>query len=233
MQRWLLAPVLVLAAAGPALAEPPPSSNGPTVLHLTQTAEKKLTRDVLHVELRAEKTGGDAQTVQSAINQIMAKALDQAKQAQGIEVETGSYSVNHIETQSEWSGNQSLYLSGGDSGAVLKLAGALQGQGLVMSTMGYEASRKVLRGAEDALTSEALAGLAARAAAIAQDLHLSVLGYRNLDVGNAQTQGAPMPRFAAMATGAAAGMPLPVAAPGEATVSVIVNADILLGQKQP
>jgi uncharacterized protein len=230
MQRWLLAPVLVLAAAGPALAEPPPSSNGPTVLHLTQTAEKKLTRDVLHVELRAEKTGGDAQTVQSAINQIMAKALDQAKQAQGIEVETGSYSVNHIETQSEWSGNQSLYLSGGDSGAVLKLAGALQGQGLVMSTMGYEASRKVLRGAEDALTSEALAGLAARAAAIAQDLHLSVLGYRNLDVGNAQTQGAPMPRFAAMATGAAAGMPLPVAAPGEATVSVIVNADILLGQ---
>jgi uncharacterized protein len=229
MQRWLLAPLLFLVSAGPALADPP----APTVLHLTQTAEKKLTRDVLHVELRAEKTGGDAQTVQSAINQLMAKALDQAHQAQGIEVETGSYSVNHIETQSAWSGFQSLYLSGGDSAAVLKLAGALQGQGLVMSTMGYEASRKVLKGAEDALTEEALSGLDARAASIAQHLHLSMLGYRNLDVGNAQTQGAPMPRFAALAAGAVAGMPLPVAAPGEATVSVTVNADILLGQKQP
>lgn len=227
MRYWLLISVFVLASAAPALADPP----APTVLHLTQSAEKKLTRDVLHVELRAEKTGADAQTVQSAINQLMAKALDQAHQAQGIEVETGSYSVNHIETQSEWSGFQSLYLSGGDAAAVLKLAGALQGQGLVMSMMGYEASRKVLKGAEDDLTAEALSGLAARAASVAQDLHLSVLGYRNLDVGNAQTQGAPMPRFAAMAAGAAAGMPLPVAAPGEATVSVTVSADVLLGQK--
>ncbi|HTW51737.1 MAG TPA: SIMPL domain-containing protein [Stellaceae bacterium] len=229
MRHWLLVPVLVLAAAGPALADPP----APTVLHLTQTAEKKLTRDVLHVELRAEKTGSDAQTVQSAINQQMAKALEQAHRAQGIEVETGSYSVNHIETQSEWSGFQSLYLSGGDAAAVLKLAGALQGQGLVMSTMGYEASHKVLNGAQDELTSEALADLDKRAAAIARQMRLSVVGYRNLDVGNAQTQGAPMPRFAAMAAGAVAGIPPPVAAPGEATVSVTVNADILLGQKQP
>ena len=227
MRRSLLAPVLLLASAAPALADPP----APAVLHLTQIAEKKLTRDVLHVELRAEKTGGDPQTVQSAINQAMAQALDQAKQAQGIEVETGSYSVNHIETPSQWSGSQSLYLSGGDTAAVLKLAGALQGQGLVMSSMGYETSHKVLQSAEDALTTEALSALAARAASIAQKLHLSVIGYRDLNVGNAQTQGAPMPRFAAMAAGAA--MAPPVAAPGEATVSVTVNADVLLGQKQP
>lgn len=228
MRRCLLIFAFVVVATGPALADPPAL----TVLHLTQSAEKKLTRDVLHVELRAEKTGSDAQTVQSAINQLMAKALEQAHQAQGIEVETGSYSVNHIETQSDWSGFQSLYLSGGDAAAVLKLAGTLQTQGLVMSMMGYEASRKGLKGAEDALTDEALSGLAARAASIAQQLHLSVLGYRDLTVGNAQTQGAPVPRFAAMAASAPAGMPLPVAAPGEATVSVTVNADVLLGQKQ-
>ncbi len=228
MRRCLLISAFVVVATGPALADPP----APTVLHLTQSAEKKLTRDVLHVELRAEKTGSDAQTVQSAINQLMAKALEQAHQAQGIEVETGSYSVNHIETQSDWSGFQSLYLSGGDAAAVLKLAGTLQTQGLVMSMMGYEASRKVLKGAEDALTDEALSGLAARAASIAQQLHLSVLGYRDLTVGNAQTQGAPVPRFAAMAASAPAGMPLPVAAPGEATVSLTVSADVLLGQKQ-
>lgn len=228
MRHRLLIPILVLAAA-PAVADPP----APTVLHLTQTAETKLIRDVLHIELWAEKTGSDAQMVQSAINQLMAKALDQAHQAQGIEVETGSYSVNRTERQSEWSGNQSLYLSGGDSAAVLKLAGTLQAQGLLMSSMGYEASTKVLNGAEDDLTAQALNGLAARAGSIAQHLHLSVLGFRDLTVGNAQTQGAPMPRFAAMAAGMPAPMAPPVAAPGEATVSVTVNADVLLGAKQP
>ena len=232
MQRWLLASALVMASLGPAWADPATSSNGPTVLHLMQTAEKKLARDVLHVELRAEKTGADAQTVEAAINQMMAKALEQAKGAPGIEVETGSYSVYHVETQSQWTGNQSLFLSGADSGAVLKLAGALQAQGLVMSNMGFETSRKVLRGAEDALTAQALTALEQRAASIAQELHLSVLGYRDLNVGNAQIAGQPMPRFAPMEARAAS-MPAPVAAPGEATVSVTVNAEVLLGAKQP
>lgn len=227
MRRWLLAPLLLSVSAAPAFADPP----APTVLHLIQTAEKKLARDVLHVELRAEKTGADAQSVEAAINQAMGQALDRAKQAQGVDAETGSYSVYHVETQSQWRGSQSLYLSGADSAVVLKLAGALQAQGLVMSSIGYEASHKVLRGAEDDLTAEALAGLAARAASIAQDLHLSVLGYRDLKVGNAQTQGAPMPRFA-MQAAAPAPMAPPVAAPGQATVSVTVNADVLLGQKQ-
>ena len=232
MRRWLLASLLFAAAAGSALADQPPPSNEPTVLQLTQTAEKKLTRDVLHVELRAEKIGSDAQTVQAAINQAMTKALDQAKQVQGIEVETGSYSVNHIETQSEWSGFQSLYLSGSDSVAVLKLAGALQGQGLVMSTMGYEASPKMVKSAEDALTAEALSGLQARAASIAQQMHLSVLGYREVTVGNATTMGTPMPRMLGMQTMASSPVP-PVASPGQATISVSVKADVLLGTKQP
>lgn len=229
VERCGIACLLLLSLVASAFADPP----APTMLHLTQTAEKKLTRDVLHVELRAEKNGADAQTVQNAINQAMAKALDEAHQAQGIEVETGSYSVYNIETQSVWRGSQSLYLSGGDSGAVLKLAGALQAQGLAMSNMGYEASHKVLRGAEDDLTAEALTTLQARAAAIAQQLHLSVLGYSDLTIGNAQTQGSLMPRFAAMAAGSPAQMAPPVGAAGEATVSVTVNAQVLLGAKQP
>ncbi|HWD59023.1 MAG TPA: SIMPL domain-containing protein [Stellaceae bacterium] len=220
--------LLPALAAGPAWADPP----SPTVLHLTQSADRKLTRDVLHVELRAEKTGGDAQTVQAAINQGMAKALAEARQAQGIEVETGSYAVYHVESQSQWSGSQSLFLSGGDQAAVLKLAGSLQGQGLVMSNLGFQASPKTVRAAEDALTAEALAGLERRAAAIAAELHLAVLGYRDLTVGNAETGGGPMPRFAGGMAMAAA-MPAPVAAAGEATVRVTVSAEVLLGTKQP
>jgi predicted secreted protein len=224
MRYWLAASVLVLLAT-PAFADPP----APTVLHLSQTAEKKLTRDVLHVELRAEKTGADAQSVQAAINQLMAKALAQAKQVQGVEVETGSYSVYHVETQSQWSGSQALLLSGSDSDTVLKLAGQLQGQGLVMSNLGYEASPKIVRSAEDELTTQALTELQHRAVAIADQLHSSVTGYRDLTVGNAQTDGGPMPRM--MAAPMAASMPAPVAAAGEATVRVTVSAEILLAPK--
>ena len=226
MRHWLAASVVVLLAAPPAFADPP----APTVLHLSQTAEKKLTRDVLHVELRAEKTGADAQTVEAAINQLMAKALGQAKQAQGIEVETGSYSVYRNDSQGQWSGNQSLFLSGSDSATVLKLAGQLQGQGLVMSNLGYEASPKMVKSAEDELTAQALTELQRRAGAIADQLHNSIMGYRDLNVGNAQTEGGPMPRMMAAAP-MTASMPTPVAAAGEATVRVTVSADILLATK--
>lgn len=229
-QAWRLSSILLLVAA-PAFADPPPPE--PTVLHLTQTAETRLTRDVLHVELRAEKTGADPQTVQAAINQGMKNALAEARAAPGIDVETGSYAVYHVETPAQWSGNQSLFLSGSDQAAVLQLAGSLQGRGLVMSNLGFEASPKTVRGAEDALTTEALAALRTRAAAIAGQMHTTVIGYRDLTVGNAQTEGAPMPRFTAMAATAAAPMPAPVAAAGQATVRVTVSAEILLAPKQP
>lgn len=226
-RRLVLAAGLALCGAGPAVADPP----APTVLHLSQTAERKLTRDLLHVDLRADKTGADPQSVEAAINQSMAKALARARQVQGIDVETGSYAV-YRDAKLVWTGNQVLALTGSDSDVLLKLAGELQSAGLVMSNLGYEASPKTVHGAEEALTSEALSGLRQRAEAIAAQLHTSLMGYRDLTVGNAQTEGGPMPRFAAQAAASAA-MPAPVAAAGEATVRVTVSADVLLAPKQP
>jgi predicted secreted protein len=230
--RYLLPLMLVPLMASATLAQP---ATAPTVLHLSQSAERHLERDLLHVDLRAEKTGTDPQTVETAINQSMAKALAQARQVPGVVIETGSYGVYRETPQNGpvgWTGSQNLTLTGADADVLLKLAGRLQTDGLVMSNLAYEASPKVVRGAEDDLTKEALAALAQRAAEIAQQLQLSVLGYRDLTVGNAQTEGAPTPRFAVLASGVAP-MPAPVAAPGEATVRVTVSAEILLGLKQP
>ena len=77
--------------------------------------------------------------------------------------------------------------------------------GSLMSSLGYEVSPETVRGAEKDLTAEALAGLDRRAAAIADRLHLRVLRYRDLQVGNAETGDGPMPRFAAMAMAAPVG----------------------------
>jgi uncharacterized protein len=216
-----------VCAPGPALAQADQQS---TVLHLSQTAERKVVRDLLRVDLRAEETGADPLGLQSAINRRMAAALDRAHQVQGVDVETGTYAVNEEQPQngpSRWRGSQSVILTGKDADALLKLAGTLQSDGLLMSSLTYDVSPETVRGAEEDLTAEALAGLDHRAASIADRMHLSVLRYRDLHVGNAETGSPPMPRFAAMA------MAAPVAAPGEAVIRVTVAADLLLGPPHP
>jgi uncharacterized protein len=197
-----------------------------TVLHLSQTAERKVVRDLLRAELRAEETGVDPVALQSAINRRMAAALDRAHQVQGVEVETGIYAVNEEQPPngpSRWRSSQSVIFTGKAADAVLKLAGTLQSDGLSMSSLNYEVSPETVRGAEEDLTAESLAGLHQRAASIAERMHLSVLRYRDLRVGNAETGDGLTPRFAAMA------MAAPVAEPGKAVIRVTVAAELLLG----
>jgi uncharacterized protein len=224
-------PVLIgLNAMAPLSARAQPAESVSTVLHLSQTAERKVIRDLLRIELRAEETGADPLALQAAINRRMASALDRVRQVQGVEVETGSYAVADETPQngpSRWRASQSLILTGKAADAELKLAGVLQSDGLLMSSISYEVSPEAVRGAEEDLTAEALAGLAQRASSIADRVHLSVLRYRDLRVGNAETGGQPMPRFAAMA------MAAPVAQSGEAEIRVTVSADLVLGPPHP
>ena len=225
----LLAIALVLALFNPAFAQTPDQQQ--TVLHLTQTAERSVVRDLLRIELRAEETGADPLTVQTAINRRMAAALDRARQVQGIQVETGNYGVGEERPQNapaRWRGSQSVILTGKSADAMLKLAGQLQSDGLAMSSLTYEASPETVRGAEEDLTAEALAALDRRAASVAGRMHLGVLRYRDLRVGNAETGQRPMPRFAG-----AMAMAAPVAEPGEAVVRVTLEAELLLGPPKP
>jgi len=225
----LIAIGLFLCAAGAALAQP--AEQQMTVLHLSQTAERSVLRDLLRIDLRVEETGADPLTIQSSINRRMAAALDRAHQVQGVQVETGSYGVGEERPQtgpSRWRGTQSLILRSKAADAALKLTGALQSDGLLMSSMAYEASPETVRGAEEDLTVEALAALDRRAASIADRMHLNLLRYRDLHVGNAETEGRPVPRFAAAALAAA-----PVAEPGQAMIRVTIEAELLLGVPRP
>ena len=220
----------VLCATSSTLAQPADQQTT-TVLHLSQTAERNMLRDLLRIDLRVEEAGADPLTIQSAINRRMAAALDRAHQVQGVRVETSSYSVGEERPQSgpsRWRGTQSLVLRSRAADAALKLAGALQSDGLLMSSMAYEASPETVRGAEEDLTGEALAVLDRRAASIADRMHLGVLRYRDLHVGNAETEGRPVPRFAAAAMAAP-----PVAEPGEAAIRVTIEAELLLGAQRP
>jgi predicted secreted protein len=219
---------IALFASTPVLAQD--AEQRMTVLHLSQTAERSVIRDLLHIELRVEETGADARSVQAAINRRMAAALDRARQVQGVRVETGSYNVGEERPQNgptRWRGSQSVILTGKDADSMLKLAGALQSDGLSTSSLTYDAAPETVRGAEEDLTAEALAELDHRAALIADRMHLAVVRFRDVRVGNAETGGRPVPRFAAMA------MAAPVAEPGEATVRVTIEAELLLAPPRP
>ena len=227
VRAFLAVPIAVCAWTN-ALAQD--ADQRSTVLHLSETAERSVVRDILRVELRVEETGGDARTVQAAINRRMAAALDRAHQVQGVRVETGSYNVGEERPQtgpSRWRGSQSVILTGKDADSVLKLAGVLQSDGLSTSSLTYDTAPETVRGAQEDLTAEALAALDHRAAAIADRIHLAVLRFRDLRVGNAETGGRPVPRFAAMA------MAAPVAEPGEAIVRVTVEAELVLAPPRP
>jgi predicted secreted protein len=226
--RVFLAIAVALFASTHALAQD--ADQRMTVLHLSQTAERSMVRDLLRIELRVEETGADARSVQAAINRRMAAALDRTRQVQGVRVETGSYNVGEERPQNaptRWRGSQSVILTGKDADSMLKLAGALQSDGLSISSLTYDTAPETVRGAEEDLTAEALAALDHRAASIADRMHLAVVRFRDVRVGNAETGGRPAPRFAAMA------MAAPVAEPGEAMVRVTIEADLLLAPLRP
>jgi uncharacterized protein len=226
---FLLGIGFILGVTGSAFAQA--TDQQTTVLHLSQTAERSVLRDVLRIELRVDETGTDPLAIQSVINRRMAAALDRAHQVQGVRVETGAYGVGEERPQSgpsRWRGTQSVIMTSKAADAALKLAGVLQSDGLLMSSIGYEVSPETLRGAEEDLTAEGLAALDRRAGSVADRMHLALLRYRDLRVGNAETGGRSAPRFAAMAAMAA-----PVAEPGEATIRVTIEAELLLAAPRP
>src|SRR5258708_22037866 len=130
MRGWLFAIAFWICASAPTLAQD--AQQPVTVLHLNQTAERTVIRDLLRIELRVEETGADARTVQTAINRRMAAALDRARQMQGVRVETGSYNVGEERPQNgpaRWRGSQAVILTGKGAESMLKLRRGLPSGG--------------------------------------------------------------------------------------------------------
>jgi predicted secreted protein len=229
----VVAGLLALAAMSSADAQTMPPPSDQSILHLTETAQRDVPRDLLHATLAAEASDSDATKVQAEINQRMAGALTRIKQVPDVTVETSGYSVyrdNPDKTPAHWHGSQSVVVTGKDFATLLTLAGALQQQGLVMQALTPDLSREARQSIEDSLTDEALARLQQRAARIAAAIGTKVGGFHMMSVGNVSSPPPPI-RAMAMAAPGAAAMPAPVAEAGSATVSITVTADIVLAPR--
>jgi uncharacterized protein len=236
--------VLIIAfVAMPVLAQAPPAPSAPlpgnaTLLHLSEPAQRLVARDQLRAVLRVEAVDADAAKLQADINRRLAAALAKAKSVPTLRVETSGYSVYPDSGSSvvsktranQWRGSAGLSLISQDPAPLLALVGELQKEELVLSSLAYELTPAAARAVESELADEALSRLQERAAKIAATLGLGVERIRDLRVGNALgTQ--PIPRIFAQQM-ATASSPAPVVEPGEATVTVTVDADIVLVPKR-
>jgi predicted secreted protein len=223
----------LLCLSLPAAAADAPVPEAVTVLHLSAEAERMVPRDRLRAELRVDGADADPARLQADINRRMAEAVARAKTAAGVSLATSGYSVFEEMAKDQpprWHGTAGLTLTAQDAAPLLALVGELQQSGLALSALNYELSPEAARKVEDALTAEALSHLRARAARVAESLGLTVLRIRDLHLGNAAGT-APPPRPFMMARAVSSAAPPPVAEPGDATVSLSVDADVELGRK--
>jgi predicted secreted protein len=211
----------------------PRSADHTTVLHLTEQAQRRVARDELRAVLRVEAADADAAHLQQEINQRMAAAVTRAKAVPGVTVETSGYSIYEERAQNkppQWHGSASLVLTTKEAPPLLALVGELQQNGLAMSSLAYQLTPEAARAVEDQLTATAIQRLRERAERVARGLGLAVRRIRDLRLGNAAGT-PPLPR-PFLSAGMAAAAATPVAEPGEATVSVSVEAEVLLGPKR-
>ena len=230
------APLLfALALAVPAAAQTAPDADGFTLVTLSESAQRDVPRDRLRVTLRAEETGPDAAAVQAAINRRVAAAVERARATAGVRVETGGYWVNEERPRgapARWRGNQTVTLSSGNPSAVLPLAGELQKSGLLAAGVTWELTPGAVRQVEDELTGEALQRLRFRAELVAREMGLAVARIAKITVGSAGRDRPPVARPMAMAASGSPDSAAPmVAEAGEQTVTVSVQAEILLKPK--
>ena len=225
-----LAAALLIVAVAPVWAQPAPPPSG-TALTLSTHADKTLPRDQLEAELRVEAVDANAARVQADVNRRMTAALAHAKTVAGVAVETTGYSVYQERdakgNPTRWHGSQSLRLKSADFPALLNLVGVLQGEGLALSNLAAELSPAAAKAAQNELTDAALKDIRARADRIAATLGTHVERYAELRVGNASVPPSPV-HFMAARVASSGAEPPPVAVAGDATVSVNVDATVLL-----
>jgi predicted secreted protein len=122
-----------------------------------------------------------------------------------------------------------MSLTGKDFAAALALVGTLQSSGSLLEGLSFDVAPETLRATEDELTAEALAGLHARAEKITAALKMNVVRYKTVDIGNAMTGGVPpMPRMMTVTVSKSAAAPPVQAEAGESTVSVTVQAQVIM-----
>lgn len=234
MHKTVVAAVLMTALTGHAWAH-----GGERVVYdqvdLSASAEREVDNDVLVAFVYTEQEGQRQADVAERVNEAMQWALEQAKAAAGVNVQTTQYNTypvyaSNSSTITGWRARQSLKLESKDPKAVSDLLGALQ-EKLAVESVDYRISKEARDRAEEALTAEALGQFQARAQQIAAALSRS--GYRivRLNIGTGGNYPGPVAYHGKMLAAEGAAAPAVLEA-GAQSVNVTVSGTIQLEARQ-
>lgn len=207
----MLHPIRALALSA-ALLSPPALAQtanlSETLLHIGETAEVSRAPDEVVAVLRAESRAGTAAAAQEAVNRTIAAAVARAQAVAGVQVSTGGYWTARVDDARAWQASQAITLRGAAAPALLELAGALQGQGMAMSSLDWRLTAETSRLAREEASRLALDALRQRAAAVGTQLGLDMVGLREVRINVPEQSHRPM---AMMARGASSAPPVAVA----------------------
>jgi predicted secreted protein len=220
------------AAQTSAPAPNAPGDDGLVTLQLAESAQRQVIQDRLRAGLRIEVGGPDARTVQGQVNTKMAAALEKVKAVPSVRAETTGYYVYEdkaVRRGQRWWGNQAVTLVGTDTAALLTLVGQLQDDGLAILQLGYELAPETRKKVEAELIPEAVRRIREKAETTAQALGLTRIRVSKVKLGDLPNA-RPLPVGVARAMSADSSQPIapPVAEPGETTVTVQIEAEVIL-----
>ena len=227
--RRLIALLGLLALPLSAMAQPAPGAAplAETELHIGESAEVTRTPNEVVAVLRAEARAGSAAAAQEAVNRAVTAAVERARAVQGVRVSTGGYWTSRVDQGRSWQSAQQITLRGGEAPALLELVGRLQEQGLAMGGLSWQLTRDAAREAREEASRLALEALRRRAAAVAEQLGLQLVGLKEVRIDAPDTGPRPMAMMARAATASAAAPP-PVAVAEDVVISASVQAVAIL-----
>lgn len=205
---------------------------GQAILSISATERQEVAQDLLVASLTFQATGSDVSTVQNEVNATMQKALEQASSVKELKVQTGAYGVYEFTEprtkEKKWRASQSLTLKSVDAEQILKTTAKLQELRLSVSGLSYMVSPEKAVQVKDQLMEGALETLQRRANRAAAALGKKRALLKEISVESESGGFSPPPVAARSYMLAEADMAQPVAAAGESTIALTVNARALL-----
>ncbi|MDH3830874.1 MAG: SIMPL domain-containing protein [Gammaproteobacteria bacterium] len=198
-------------------------------VRLQSQQTEAVSNDTMHVSMNTYAEMQDPAKLAAKINNDMEWALQQAKQVQGVKINTGSYQtwpITRKEVTTGWRGQQDLVLESADTEILSRLVGQLQGR-LQIKSMNFTVSDEKRAAVENRLIDVALDAFKQRAGIIGDNLKAD--GFRIVEINvNTSTQRPPMLRQARMASMSMEASDAVAVEGGESDVSVTVNGTIEL-----
>jgi len=226
----LLLPALLLSVVPPRTAaqERMPVTIS-DVLTLDATVSSQISPDLAVVTLAVDREGPDAAVLTREINQILTRALAQAKAVPGVVASSGGYNTyprhDNKGKRIGWQLRAELILKSADFGALGELAGRLAND-MVITGSGFEVS-PALRTAEEArLIDAGAAAFHAKATSAVKAFGYSGYRIREIQIGTSGQQPGPRPMaLRSMSAESDASVALPLES-GRVTLTLSVNGSV-------